>query len=140
MLLLSSYSRTKQGSNALDFRDFRAKREEKAMKKEKRSIQGILTRLPLIVIGLGAFLLGLGQPLAAEKTPQDFFGGLQKRLVADGFDAGMIKKLYADNAVYFESKGVSAYFLHNEATLDYKKMTRSPWISEARDYMSEHRG
>jgi membrane-bound lytic murein transglycosylase B len=67
-----------------------------------------------------------------------FFEKLQQRLIADGFDAQRVHKLYSNNDVSFEARGVSAYFLHNEATLNYKKMTRKPWIREARSYMREH--
>ena len=89
---------------------------------------------------LGALLLSaiLTQPATAENELRGFFAALQKRLVADGFDAALIKRLYESNAVFFESRGVSAYFLHNEATLNYKKMTRRSWIREARAYMAEH--
>ena len=74
---------------------------------------------------------------AAEKQTAVFFQNLQKRLIADGFDAERIKELYEHDQVFFETRGVAAYFLHNEATLDYSKMTQRSWISEAKTYMHE---
>ena len=85
------------------------------------------------------FLVPLG-PASADKETASFFKHLQKRLIADGFDAGRIRRLYQNEEVGFEAKGVTAYFQHNEAKLDYSKMTRPSWIDEARGYMEENAG
>ena len=74
----------------------------------------------------------------AENETATFFNELQQRLVADGFDPQRVKELYQSDQVFFETRGISAYFLHNEATLDYKKMTKPTWINEAKAYMAEH--
>ncbi len=74
----------------------------------------------------------------ADDTAAAFFDTLQKRLIADGFDAKRIHQLYQSDEVAFEARGVAAYFQHNEAKLDYNKMTRRTWINEARAYMKEH--
>lgn len=87
------------------------------------------------------FLLGLTTESAmvrADDANRAFFAALQKRLVADGFNPERIKALYANDEVAFEAKGISAYFQHNEAKLDYNKMTQRTWLREARDYMREH--
>lgn len=73
----------------------------------------------------------------AQDAGKDFFKELQSRLIKDGFDYQLIKKIYDDENVFFESKGVSLYFLHNEASLDYDKMTKKTWIREGRVYMRE---
>jgi len=90
---------------------------------------------------VGAFLVlllfVLQTPATAKDEAKEFFNALQQRLVADGFDPVRIKKLYDHDDVFFESKGVSQYFLHNEATLDYKKMTKRTWIHEGRIYMRQ---
>jgi membrane-bound lytic murein transglycosylase B len=78
-------------------------------------------------------------PAIAKDDSKAFFNALQHRLVADGFDADRIKGLYADDDVFFEIKGVSQYFQHNEATLNYKKMTRRSWIGQGRVYMKDQR-
>jgi membrane-bound lytic murein transglycosylase B len=69
-----------------------------------------------------------------------YFNELQKRLIADGFSPERVSQIYQSDGVFFEARGVSAYFLHNEATLNYKKMTKPSWIREARAYMKEHQG
>ena len=74
----------------------------------------------------------------AEDGTASFFDALQKRLVADGYDAGRIRQLYSNEAVVFEAQSVAAYFQHNEAKLDYGKMTHHSWIDEARVYMATH--
>jgi len=76
----------------------------------------------------------------AKDDGKAYFNTLQQRLVADGFDSKRIKTIYQSDEVYFESKGVSLYFLHNEATLDYNKMTKRSWIQEGRVYMQEQSG
>jgi membrane-bound lytic murein transglycosylase B len=84
-------------------------------------------------------IIWTAQPVfAAQEVGKEYFKELQKRLIKDGFDPEMIKTIYADKKVFFESKGVSLYFLHNEASLDYDKMTKKSWIREGRVYMREH--
>ena len=76
---------------------------------------------------------------AADTDTQGFFQDLTQRLIQDGFDPQLINKLYGrSEAVFFESRGVSLYFLHNEAKLDYNKMTKRSWIREARVYQEKH--
>jgi membrane-bound lytic murein transglycosylase B len=91
----------------------------------------------LILAGL---LLTAPQILnAADTATQGFFRDLTQRLIQDGFDPQLINKLYEQSdAVFFESRGVSLYFLHNEAKLDYNKMTKRSWIREARIYLEKH--
>ena len=78
-------------------------------------------------------------PATAQDDSKELFSALQHRLVADGFDAERIKALFADDDVFFEIKGVSQYFQHNEATLNYKKMTKRSWIGQGRVYMKQQR-
>jgi peptidoglycan lytic transglycosylase B len=79
------------------------------------------------------------KPAAAQQRTQSFYDGLQERLIADGFDAGRIRRLYNNEAVFFEAQGVTAYFQHNEATLDYDKLTHPSYIDEAKAYMHQHK-
>jgi membrane-bound lytic murein transglycosylase B len=92
---------------------------------------------PAIGAVLVLLIFAFQTPATAEDEAKAMFGALQRRLVADGFDPARIKRLYADDDVFFESKGVSLYFMHNEATLNYKKMTKRSWIKEGRIYMQE---
>ncbi len=87
---------------------------------------------------LALFWLTPSPAVSKEKIDSKvFFEELQQRLIADGFDAKLIQEIYADQNVFFESRGVSLYFLHNEASLDYNKMTKKSWIREGRVYMRE---
>ena len=97
------------------------------------------TRKPWSLLGtLLILLVSIFQtPAIAKDQGKAFFNTLEKRLVADGFDPERIKSLYQSDDVFFESKGVSLYFLHNEATLNYKKMTQRSWIQQGRVYMQQ---
>ena len=53
----------------------------------------------------------LSAPAAAEKNGA-YYQSLQKRLIADGFDAAAIRELYARPEVKFETKGIAVYFVH----------------------------
>lgn len=94
------------------------------------------TRYALVLASI--LLLSVSQPLCADKPAGQYFESLQQRLIEDGFDPERIKALYADQDVFFESRGVSLYFLHNEASLNYKKMTRNNWIREGKAYRRKH--
>jgi membrane-bound lytic murein transglycosylase B len=87
---------------------------------------------------LFCLLAGLCGPVHAAETKGPF-GALEKRLIKDGFDTSRIETIFASPAVAFEKKGVSAYFMHNEATLDYAQFTRPQPITSAKKYMQEHR-
>lgn len=82
-------------------------------------------------------LTGLFSPAIAADSPAPF-QSLEKRLIEDGFDSARIKAIFASSHVSFEKGGVSAYFMHNEAKLNYKQFTRVWSISSARKYMKEH--
>jgi membrane-bound lytic murein transglycosylase B len=84
-----------------------------------------------------ALLLAPAIPLLAADEPAPF-ENLEKRLVADGFDSQRIKTIFASPDVSFEKGGVSAYFMHNEAKLNYKQFTRVWNISSAKKYMQRH--
>lgn len=86
----------------------------------------------------GAFVL-CGTACAQDApAPRTLFDALQKRLIADGFDTQRIQQLYQHEEVFFETRGVSAYFQHNEATLDYDKLTNASYIRDAQAYMRQH--
>ena len=67
------------------------------------------------------------------------FGLVQDKLVADGFDAEIIRRVYIDPDVTFETKGVSLFFIHSEAKLDYDQFSNKWSINQARRYMRRHR-
>ncbi len=82
-------------------------------------------------------LAGLSVPALAANAPGPF-DSLEKRLIADGFDSARIKAIFASPDVSFEEGGVSAYFIHNEAKLDYKQFALIRNIASAQKYMKEH--
>ncbi|MBC2745210.1 MAG: lytic murein transglycosylase [Desulfosarcina sp.] len=86
---------------------------------------------------LFVLLTGLFVSAIAADSP-DPFQSLEKRLTEDGFDSTRIKAIFSSPDVSFEEGGVSAYFMHNEATLNYKQFTRIWSISSARKYMKKH--
>ena len=90
--------------------------------------------MAILLVLLAGWLI----PVVAADAPGPF-DALEKRLIADGFDSARIKALFASPAVAFEEGGVSAYFIHNEAKLNYKQFTRMWNIASAKKYMQEHR-
>ncbi|MGA6924608.1 MAG: lytic murein transglycosylase [Desulfosarcina sp.] len=66
------------------------------------------------------------------------FDVLEKRLIADGFERDRIEAIFASPGVSFEKRGVSAYFMHNEATLNYQQFLEAGPISSAMDYLQAH--
>ncbi|NNG01943.1 MAG: lytic murein transglycosylase [Desulfobacteraceae bacterium] len=92
----------------------------------------VIAGLLMVSATLPAGVLTAGQS-------ETFFTEIRKRLVSDGFDAIWIDQLYENEAVAFEGKGVSQYFMLNEARLNYKQFTSDKSIAKARDYLVQHR-
>jgi membrane-bound lytic murein transglycosylase B len=82
---------------------------------------------------------GAEEGTGVEPTP-GFFVDLQSRLFKDGFDPETIRQIYAQPGVSFELKGVSLFFRHSEARLDYDQFLQARRIQMARAYMMEHSG
>jgi membrane-bound lytic murein transglycosylase B len=82
---------------------------------------------------------GTAQSSDADVTP-GFFTTLQTRLIKDGFDPQAIRDLYGQPGVGFEIRGVSLFFKHSEARLDYDQFLQSRRIEMARDYMIAYSG
>lgn len=95
-------------------------------------------RRPLIRFLFLALLITLVQNGPATAKGHNPFGSLQNKLIADGFEATIIKRLYIDPDVTFETKGVSLFFVHSEAKLDYDQFTNNWSLKRARKYMQQH--
>ncbi len=95
---------------------------------------GLIKWCLVIYITLGVSNL----PWAAEGVPNRYFKTLKDRLVQDGFNAAWIDEIYDNPAVNFELKGVSSYFVHSEAKLNYDQFSSPKMIQKARDYMDKH--
>ncbi len=74
-----------------------------------------------------------------EGSPQ-YFESLQERLINDGFDEAVIRKIYRRPEVVFETKGISLYFVHHESKVNYEQYTDGGLIKRARKYMQKHQG
>jgi membrane-bound lytic murein transglycosylase B len=98
---------------------------------------GWMRRLILVVIVMGSWATS-GVALAQDMGLQAYYKGLQQRLIKDGFDAKLIEKIYTNSQLSFEAKGISQYFVHNEATLNYDQFLSRRSIRKARHYMVEH--
>jgi membrane-bound lytic murein transglycosylase B len=84
-----------------------------------------------------SFLFPVAGAVASQKEIQ-FYDSLQQRLIADGFDAERIRRLYRNQGVSFEARGVAAYFQHSEERLDYDQFTKRALIVQAREYMQRN--
>jgi len=69
----------------------------------------------------------------------NYFKMLQEQLVADGFDQNNIKDLYNHARVSFDVRGVSLFFRHTEAKLNYDQFTSRKSIRKARQYMDQYK-
>ena len=87
----------------------------------------------LILIAVPSF-----QNPAIADNSRVYFEFLQEKLIKEGFDKGMIKDLYNRQEVYFDFKGVSRYFVHREAKLNYDQFTSRSSIKKAKKYMKKY--
>ncbi|MDH4205001.1 MAG: lytic murein transglycosylase [Desulfobacteraceae bacterium] len=78
------------------------------------------------------------QNAAGSKNSNNYFESLQKRLIEDGLDKDRITELYKRPEVYFETKGVSRFLVHSEASLNYNQFTSKKSIRNALKYMEQH--
>jgi membrane-bound lytic murein transglycosylase B len=67
------------------------------------------------------------------------FNSLATRLIHDGFAPEMIKKIYQSPKTAFETRGVSLYFIHSEAKLNYDQFSNKWSIRQAKKYLKKHR-
>lgn len=63
------------------------------------------------------------------------FAGLQQKLIADGFSADTVSQLYSRPEVFVEADGVSRFFIHSEAKLNYDQFTTPESIEKAQSYL-----
>jgi len=77
--------------------------------------------------------------MAASGKDKGQFEQLKKRLIADGFAKDRINRLYVHPDVFFETRGVTQYFMHNESRLNYDQFASRKFIKKARKYMAEHK-
>lgn len=69
------------------------------------------------------------------------FQTLETRLINDkkaNFSAEQINRIYNNPGVFFDIKGVSSYFRHQEGKLNYDQFLSTKSINKANDYMLAH--
>jgi len=87
------------------------------------------------------FVLVIGWSVHARGDPSRMlhpFFTLQERLIQDGFDRSLIQSIYCRSEAVFDEQGLTAYFLHREATLDYDQFLTRSSIGRAIDYLKKH--
>ena len=94
-------------------------------------------RCGLLAVALG-LCLGFGPAAAQQGGGSRPFEALKKRLVADGFAAEAVERIYARPEVFVEADGVARFFLHSEAKLNYDQFTTPESIARARAYLAAH--
>jgi membrane-bound lytic murein transglycosylase B len=92
--------------------------------------------LVILIVAATAFCLGASVAAAQEKT--DYFGVLRQRLVADGFSVESVSQLYSRPEVFVEADGVSRFFIHSEAKLNYDQFSSPDSIEKAQRYLLEN--
>ncbi len=84
-----------------------------------------------VLVLAGLMLLG-----AAENPA--YFASLQQRLVDDGFDDGQVAAVFDRPETEMAVDGVSLFFRHSEARLDYDQFLRPRRVEKARRYLETH--
>ena len=67
-----------------------------------------------------------------------YFAHLRNQLIADGFSAVQMQELYRSPSVYFDTKGVSSYFVYREGKLNYDQFLADEQIRNVKIYLETH--
>jgi membrane-bound lytic murein transglycosylase B len=97
--------------------------------------------LNLLAVGVLSFIWLIGSADNAYGEPStrhDPYGTLQKRLIRDGFEKSLVRSLYSRPEVTLDQEGLTAYYLHREATLNYDQFLTQSSIDQAIDYLGQH--
>lgn len=87
----------------------------------------------VLIVSLGTD----GQAFGQIGAP--LFKTLQERLIQDGFDEKIVSTLYQHEKAQFNDKGVSLFFMHREASLNYGQFSADKNIKKAKKYMDTHK-
>ena len=90
----------------------------------------------ILVFAVITFCLWALVSAAQEKA--GYFGPLRQRLIADGFPAESVSQLYDRPEVFVEADGVSRFFIHSEAKLNYNQFSSPESIEKAQRYLQEN--
>ena len=94
----------------------------------------------ILILSFLILIMMMPTPAQSFQTEENsnYFDSLQEKLIIDGFDKEIIKIIYGNPKVAFETKGVSLFFVHSEARLDYNQYTVKRQIKKARVYMKKN--
>ena len=95
----------------------------------------IIFAITLLVAG---YLIAATSDATVESN-KEALSSVQERLIADGFDAAKIKRLYSRPQVSFEADGVILLFTYREAQVDYGQFTNKWSIRKAEEYIEKNR-
>lgn len=80
-------------------------------------------------------LFNSGEAMCADF---DYFEPLQEKLFSEGFEREKISAIYRSPQVRFDTKGVSLFFVHREANLNYTQYPTTLSVVGARIYMKTY--
>jgi len=69
---------------------------------------------------------------------ESHFANLQERLIADGFDANLVRSVYQNPLVKLELEVVAANLVRSEATLNYDQFLSKYSVHKAKRYIERH--
>ncbi len=87
------------------------------------------------------FLVAAIPTTACSAEESISFQSLQNRLTNDKnahFSKEQIDHIYSNPSVFFDVKGISSYFRHQESTLNYDQFLSEKSIQKASDYIRSH--
>ncbi len=96
-------------------------------------------RLVVLCLVFLVFLVCAALPADARAADAGIsFQSLKAQLISDkaaGLPEGRINDIYSNSGVFFDIKGVSSYFRHQESKLNYDQFLSATSIRKAADYM-----
>ena len=81
-------------------------------------------------------------PQAPAKMGPDYFQPLKERIMQDpdvDVSPEAIESIFSDPRLFFETRGISAYFRHRESTLNYDQFMSERSIDNAVRYLETHK-
>ena len=114
-------------------------RKKGAGKKTMRlTLPSLHTKLITFFIFI-SFLI-LSSPLSGQENKKgNEFDKLIQQLIHDGFEKETIEQLFSNENVFFNSEGVSRFFIHSESSLNYDQFISKKSIKNALKYMDVHK-
>jgi len=93
------------------------------------------------LLHVSACLLAMAFFLPFEKAvcaDFNYFETLQEKLVSEGFEKEKIVQIYQSPNVFFDTKGVSLFFVHREASLNYSQFPSPLSLAAAKIYLKSY--